>query len=191
MVQSFLVEEAKNLIFEGDALEEWKQKCADLGLDGQLALTSEDKSPIPFDAMNEVALRVYGTLCPAKVDYRKYRRTAIPLEVLSLIHLSVNEKYFAGIEIWHDEKSPDPLAVGFLQPNGEFTNKEFFMIARWGDVLRPFEKLKELALARYTKTSKLTLQGKIADLQQRLESLEINAARYFEAENQYYDVVGF
>lgn len=81
MVQSFLVEESKELIYDTDSIEEWKAKCELLGLDNQLALSKPDKSPIPFEFMNTASMRVYETLCPAKEDYKSYRKTAIPLEV--------------------------------------------------------------------------------------------------------------
>ncbi len=191
MVQSFLVEESKELIYDADKLSEWKQKCEALGLSDQLALAATDKSPIPFEAMNEVSLRVYSTLCPEMRDYKKYNRTTIPLEVLALIHLSVNEGYFKSVEIWYDDKAPDPLAVGFTQAKGEYSHRDNFLIARWGDMLRPFEELKSLALTRYTHASRLSLQSKISDLQHRLENVEVNSARYFEGDAQYYDVTGF
>lgn len=191
MVQSFLVEESTELIHDSEKLEEWKNKCEELGLTEQLELTSENKSPIPFEAMNTVSLRVYETLCPAKVDYKSYKKTTIPLEVLSLIHLSVNENYFNGIEIWYDDKAPDPLAVGFLQSGGQYSHKDYFLIARWGDVLKPFEKLKELAIKRYTNSSRLSLKKKVADTEQLLNNVENNAALYFDAQAEYYQVVGF
>jgi hypothetical protein len=190
MVQSFLVEESKELIFDTDKLEEWKQKCEELGLSGQLELTAPEKSPLPFEFMDTVTKRVYETLCPSKVNFKEYKKTAIPLEVLSLIHLSVNEKYFDEIQIWYDDKSPDPLAVG-INKHGEYGATDNYTIARWGDVLKPFAELKELAIARYTNSSTLTLKGKIADLTNRLENVQLNSQRYFDAQAEYYDVTGF
>lgn len=191
MVQSFLVEESKELIFDTDKLEEWKQKCEELGLSGQLELTSPEKSPLPFEFMDTVTKRVYETLCPSKVNFKEYKKTAIPLEVLSLIHLSVNEKYFHEIQIWYDDKSPDPLAVGVNKPNGEWGLQEHYTIARWGDVLKPFTELKELAIARFTNSSMLTLKGKIAELTNKLENVQLNSQRYFDSQAEHYEVTGF
>ena len=190
MVQSFLVEESKELIYESDKLEEWKQKCEELGLSDQLALTSEDKSPIPFEHMNTAMKRVYETLCPEKVDFKKYKKTTIPLEVLSLIHLSVNEGYFNEIEIWYDDKTPDPLVVG-VNKTGEYEARDYYTIARWGDVLKPFDELKTLALARYTDTATINLKHKLSETQSLLDNVKTNCERYFDVQVEYYNVTGF
>lgn len=191
MVQTFLIEESKELIYDQDKLEEWKKKCEELGLENQIALTQKEKSPIPFEFMNTVTQRVYETLCPTKVGYKQYSKTVIPLEVLGLIHLSINEGYFETIEIWYDDKTPDPLAVGKRKQAGSTYMYDHYTIARWGDVLRPFEELKEKAIDTFTNSSRITLQGKMSDLANKLTNVEINTLRYFDAQVQNYEVSGF
>ena len=189
MVQTFLVEETTELIHDDQKLGEWKQKCEELGLTAQLELANPEKSPIPFESMNTVSQRVYETLCPSRVNYKEYRKTAIPLEVLGLIHLSVNEGYFEKIDIWYDDKTPDPIAVGLVKISSY--QYDYFTIARWGDVLRPFEELKTLAIQRFINSSKIQIKTKIADYNNKLENVENNAHRYFEVQADNYDVVGF
>jgi hypothetical protein len=191
MVQTFVVEESKELIYDNDKLQEWKEKCELLGLDKQIALTTKQASPIPFEVMNTVSRRVYETICPTKVRYAEYGKTAIPLEVLSLIHLSENESYFKEIQIWYDDKSPDPLAVGIKQKSKYEWDNELYLIARWGDALRPFDELKKMAVKIYTATTKLTLKKKISDAQHKLENLELNTQLYFDAQAEAYDVSPF
>lgn len=188
MVQTFVIEETEELIYDSDKIQEWKDKCEALGLSEQLALANPDKSPIPFECMNQVSQRVYSTLCPAKVDYKKYGRTPIPIEILSLIALSEKEGYFNGIEIWYDDKSPDPLAVGRI---GNEWNGKLYLLGRWGDVLRPFEELKNMAIERYKKSEALSLKSKISDYQYKLDNIETNTERYFNAQAESYDVIGF
>jgi hypothetical protein len=190
MVQTFLVEETKELIYDNDSLNEWKIKCEELGLSAQLELSTKEKSPVPFEFMNTVAKRVYETICPAKVNYKQYAKTAIPLEVLSLIALSEKEGYFKEIQIWYDDKTPDPFAVGFRKRSGSTYDwdYEFYTIARWGDALRPFEELKEMAIKSFHKTQKLGLQSKMIEAKQKLESLEITVAKYFNAEAEAYEM---
>jgi hypothetical protein len=193
MVQTFIVEESKELIYDSDKIQEWKEKCEILGLDKQLALTVKEASPVPFEFMNTVSRRVYETICPAKVGFMDYAKTAIPLEVLGLIHLSVNEKYFKTIQIWYDDKTPDPLAVGVRQRAGspyEWDN-ELYLIARWGDVLRPFDELKEMAIRVFTNSEKINLQRKISEAKAKFESIKENAAAYFDAQCEKYDVNPF
>lgn len=189
MVQSFLVDESTELIYDDQRLSEWKQKCEELGLTGQLDLASPEKSPIPFENMNTVSQRVYETLCPVKVDYKEYKKTAIPLEVLSLIHLSVNEGYFESIQIWYDDKSPDPLAVGSVKV-GTY-QWEYYLIARWGDVLRPFDELREMAIARCTESTRTQLQNKISEAKHKLENVELNVRRYIAGEMTSWEVCPF
>lgn len=145
MVESFLIEEVEPLISDQVQLDEWTELVDRLDLDKQKELVTGGASPIPFVNMNAKAQRIYETLCPAKVEYKSYGKTAIPVRVLSLIALAEKEKYFKHIEIWYDDKSPDPIAIGYK--DGKYT-REKHMIARWGDVLRSQNELAELALDR-------------------------------------------
>jgi hypothetical protein len=189
MVQKFIVEESAELIYDSDKIKEWKEKCEELGLSKQIALANGDKSPIPFEYMNTVSERVYATLCPSMEDYRQYHKTAIPLEVLSLIALSEKEHYFERIEIWYDDKTPDPIAVGYVKAS-EYSHKKY-SIARWGDALVPFDELKEKAICVYRNSSLLNLKRKLSDTQNKLDNIDTNTALYFDAQAQGYDVIGF
>lgn len=189
MVQSFLVEEAKELIYDSDKIDEWKEKCNELGLTKQLDLCAEDKSPVPFEFMNTVSTRVYEQLCPMKAKVRDYDKTAIPIEVLSLIALAEKEQYFESIEIWYDDKAPDPLAVGFIK-KGQW-QRDAYCIARWGDVLRPFEELKQMAIDSYKRITALNLQRTISQAQFQLSNIETNTALYFDAQVESYHVTNF
>jgi len=55
---------------------------------------------------------VFEQLCPRKVSVFEYNITPIPVEILDLIALSKKESYFNKIEIWYDDKNPDPVCVG-------------------------------------------------------------------------------
>lgn len=189
MIQKFIVEETRELIYETEKLDEWKEKCQELGLENQLALAETNKSPVPFEFMNEVSKRVYETLCPTSVKYREYKKTPIPLEVLGLIKLSEDEKYFDEIQIWYDDKSPDPLVVGLIKTSE--WGHDRYLIAKWADVMRSFEELRQMAIARYKASSALTLKRKISEAQNKLDNVEVNTELYFAAENQTYDVIGF
>lgn len=191
MVQSFLVEETTELIYDNDKLQEWKQKCEELGLEGQLELASTDKSPMPFPLMNTVMQRVYETMCPAKVSYKTYKKTTIPLEVLSLIALSEREQYFTEIQIWYDDKSPDPIAVGRIVSKQYSWQYDQYIIARWGDELKSFDILKDLALKRYTNSQTIELQSKIEEAKHKLATVEVNSKKYFDGTGSEHDVTPF
>lgn len=182
MVETFVIEETKELIYDGDQIEEWKAKCQELGLENQLTLAQEGKSPIPFAFMNQVAKRVYETICPMKVEIIKYSKTPIPLEVLGLIQLSQREKYFKSVEIWYDDRSPDPLAVGRVKKNDYEWNDDFYLIARWGDVLRPFDDLKKMAIKVFTESKRIELKRSLVKLESDLKTLEADVLAHFDVQ---------
>lgn len=182
MVQTFVIEETKTLIYESESIDQWKEKCDALGLDKQLALTQPGKSPVPFEFMNTVSKRVYETICPAKVEFKDYDKTPIPLEVLGLIKLCVDEKYFSKIEIWYDDKSPDPLAIGRKSKDSYTWNDDFYLIARWGDVLRPFEELKSKAIAIFTNSKRIEYRRNIVENEAKLKTVEEDVLAHFDAQ---------
>jgi hypothetical protein len=139
--------------------------------------------------MNEVQKRVYETICPAKVKYKEYGKTTIPLDVLSLIALSEKEGYFDEIQIWYDDKNPDPIAVG-SKKEGSW-NHVFYPIARWGHELMPFEMLRNEALQRYKHSTILSLKNKMHECKNKLENIDVAVEMYFNAENNSYDVYPF
>lgn len=112
VVETYLVEETVDLIYDGEKLEKWNDLVAELGLKGQNSIRKPEKSPIPFQPMNEQLKATFETLCPTKVNVNEYNASSIPVEILDLIALSRKEGYFCHIEIWYDEKQKDPLCVG-------------------------------------------------------------------------------
>lgn len=112
IVETFLVEETVELIYDNEKLEEWNKAINDLGLKGQGQIVKKDKSPIPFLFMKQNLINVFETLCPVKSPIENYSTTAIPVEILKLVLLSKKEEYFKNIEIWYDDVKPDPICVG-------------------------------------------------------------------------------
>ena len=112
VVETFVMEETAELIYDNEKLTKWKQLVQDLGLSGQESVHQEHKSPIPYMFMNQNLKNVAQTLCPRQENYKDYNATPIPLEILEHISLSVSEEYFERIEIWYDDKTKDPFAIG-------------------------------------------------------------------------------
>src|SRR5690606_40560113 len=185
MVETFLVKEAEELIYDNDKIVEWKEKCQQLGLAKQLELASPDNSPIPSECMNTVRYRIYATLGPRKVLYSDYDRTAIPIEALSLIALSVQENYFSRIEIWYDDKAPDPLVVGRV---GSDWSAKWYLIARWGHELLPIEKLKIQAIERMKASTEISLRKTIATATEKLNCIAQNIPAYFDGQVDSYEI---
>jgi hypothetical protein len=115
VVETFLIEETVDLIYDNEKLERWNNIVAELGLEGQKKITKGEKSPIPFMYLKECVKQIFTTLCPIKVPIREFNTTPIPLEILDLIALSEKEQYFSAIQIWYDDKKPDPVCVGIVE----------------------------------------------------------------------------
>jgi len=113
-VEIYQNSELNNIVFEVEALEEWRTIASELQMDKQLDFVRHSDSPMPYPFINNSTSIVMTTLCPRKVPYKQYDKTPIPLEVLKQMAFSLKEKHFNEIEIWYDDKSPDPFAVGII-----------------------------------------------------------------------------
>ena len=114
-VQTYLVEETMELIYDGDKLAQWNNLILELGLKGQSQIVKPDKSPIPFMHMKQGVRNIFETLCPRTVNVEDFNITPIPVEILDLIALSKREGYFSRIKIQYDDKQPDPVCVGLVE----------------------------------------------------------------------------
>jgi len=113
MVETFVIEETAELIYDNEKLDKWNELVGELGLKGQTKIIKPQKSPIPFLHMKQSLINIFTELCPRKVNVVDYDVTPIPVEILDLIALSNREKYFKEIQIWYDDKTPDPACVGY------------------------------------------------------------------------------
>ena len=112
VVETFIIEETAELIYDNESLDKWNNLIKDLGLKGQECLVKTDKSPIPFMHLKTSLENVFITLCPIQVEVEAYNATPIPVEILDLVALSKREGYFNKIQVWYDDKDPDPVVVG-------------------------------------------------------------------------------
>lgn len=112
VVESYLIEETAELCMDQKKLKEWENHVKQLNLTGQKEIRHPKKSPIPFLYMKNMLFQIFDTLCPVKEKIENYSISPIPLEILFLVGLSKKEKYFNEIQIWYDDKNPDPVCVG-------------------------------------------------------------------------------
>ena len=112
-VQTYLIEETEALIYDNEQLEKWGDLVKSLGLEGQQKIQQPGKSPIPFLCLNQIQVEILSTLCPITVEIKGYNKSPIPVEILDLVALSTKEGYFQKIEVWYDDKDPDPAVIGF------------------------------------------------------------------------------
>lgn len=173
-VETFVIEETAELIYDNEKLDQWNKHVAELGLVGQTKLVKPEKSPIPFLSMNQSLINICECLCPRKVKIEEYNVTPIPVEILDLVALSKREKYFDEVQIWYDEKSPDPFCVGSMQRPGSAYNwdKVYYLLGKWGDVKQSFEELKARATERYKAMKTHQLNKTITDASRELEDID-------------------
>jgi hypothetical protein len=188
VVETYIIEETQELIYDNEKLDQWNQLIESLGLQGQKTVVKTDKSPIPFLWMNETLVNVFEELCPRKVMIGVYNKTPIPVEILSLVSLCQKEEYFGKIEVWYNDKSPDPAVIGYRYTKGNSEWElnyyaEKYLIGRWADVKASIaeltEKAKQLFIRR--RTNELTLQ--IKQHERELQDVTLKADAEFGLED--------
>lgn len=180
VVETFFIEETIDLIHDGDKLQKWNDRVAELGLIGQSNVVTKDKSPIPFLWMNEGIVKTFEVLCPTKIDIRNYNKTPIPVELLDIVALAVNEEHFDGIKVWYNDREKDPVIVGYKMLDGKQFGSEWqsevysdrYLIGRWADVKESLDSLIERAKKLFFASETLRLKKDIRDRNRELEDLE-------------------
>lgn len=156
---------------------EWEQLCSGLGLRNQLKkIGKAEKIANPYLKLDQRTERVYQMLCPRKELYTDYGAGTLPLDVVQEIHRCKQNGWFVQMEIWYDDKSPDPFLIGY--DNKKMGNK--FLIARWGDELLPFEQLVAKAINLYKAAYLRALNRLIVDCEYRKQDVEAELRTYID-----------
>jgi hypothetical protein len=185
-VETYLIDEVESLVHSVEDLEEWNKLVEQCKLDGQKTLTKEDKSPIPFPAMTDQMEKVYEILCPTKFEVDKFSRTTIPVRILSLIALCQQEGYFDALEVWSDDKAPDPILVGVKKDPESSWRKIYYLIGRWGDELRSYPELVKIAKQKHMEKMRARVRQTLLDCQTKLDNLETYVDSEFEGKSVYW-----
>ena len=202
VVETYVIEETAELIYDDVQLKKWNEMVDELSLTGQRSTVRvEGKSPIPFMHMKEGLVNVFLCLCPCRNKVDIYNKTPIPLEILELVSLSKREGYFDTIEIWYDDKSPDPACVGINKLWGEWNNYSYnsreeaiaagincsdysyrenkYLLGRWADVKCGLDELKEKAVKRFIEAKTIECKEGIKYHQRNLEDMEDTVKKQF------------
>lgn len=184
VVETYIIEETQELIYDNEKLDQWNSLVAELGLTGQTQVVKKDKSPIPFLWMNQTLKAVFEELCPAKVKVSEYSKTPIPVEALGMVSLSVKEGYFDKIEVWYNDKNPDPAIIGYKYNRGESDwqrewHADRYLLARWSDVKATLEELTERAKKLFVLRRSNELKEEIVRRQRDLEDIDIEGNKRF------------
>lgn len=189
-VETFIIEETAELIYDNEKLEAWNSHVENLSLIGQTKIVQKEKSPIPFLFLNQTTKAVFETLLPRKVAIETYDITPIPVEILDLVALSKRESYFDKIEIWYDDKTTDPACIGFLYASESDRKNNYtwggknYLIGKWSDVKQSFEQLKERAIDRWKQQQINECKTQIVYYQRKLDDVELTSISTFGANSE-------
>lgn len=132
-----------------------------LGLEGQKTLVrgdGGDAARIPYERMNAEQVAVYRTLFPEETLVEKYARGPIPIRVLQVI--AHGRELFGRLVVRSPASAAlaDPVLIG-RNADGDY------LLARWGEALEPFEKLRERATVALRQRIIARCQSEIAEAQ--------------------------
>lgn len=142
--------ENEHLILDEKSLEEYHKLTKELGIPE----VKTDKVPNVYQPLNSAQIRILNTLCPAVVKLEKYNKSTIPVEVLQTIKFAKDMEMFDWMEVWYDDKNPDPLIIGRSYHSETDREKKYTwnayatLVARWGDCAYEFLDLLELGKKR-------------------------------------------
>lgn len=121
-----------------------------LGLTGQKELTAKKEDGdvrCPYRQITHEENFVYRTICPEATKLDKYKASPIPLRVLQVAAHAKSLNMFDHLMVW-DRVSvvdKDPVLVGYVGQY-DFSPREVFILARWGEELETFSILLKRAV---------------------------------------------
>lgn len=142
--------ENEHLILDEEALTEYHRLTAELGIPAVKA----DKVPNVYQPINQSQVRILTALCPMSAKITDYTKSTIPVEVLQTIKFAQDMEMFDWMEVWYDDKAPDPMIIGknFMSEDdrakGYNWRTHHTLVARWGDCAYEFLELLELGRKR-------------------------------------------
>lgn len=142
--------ENEHLILDEEALNEYHKLTAELGIPA----VKPEKVPNVYQPLNQAQVRILNALCPTAVKITAYTKSTIPVEVLQTIKFAKDMEMFDWMEVWYDDKAPDPMIIGKNYMSEEDRTKGYnwrvhhTLVARWGDCAYEFLDLLELGRKR-------------------------------------------
>jgi len=123
-IQNFYVEGLIDLMNDNSKFDEWKMIVEQLKLNGQKEFFNDNNIQIPSISMDNKLHEAFNLLYPIQNNIIKYNVSLIPLEILRIIKLCNDGKYFNSIEIWADDKKLNFVLVGHI---GYWYESQFYI----------------------------------------------------------------
>lgn len=171
--------ENETLILNEQDLEDYNKLALELGL------VTKEKSeanncPVVYPILNEAMQRQLKALCPSSELIENYKRSTIPLEILTVYKFCKDNNMFEEVRVWFDDKQLDPLVIGYNWQDEEAKAKGYswiknkYLIARWGDCAKEIPELLSEGFERI----KLELQEKAVIAKEKCNSILSNPDIY-------------
>lgn len=180
-VETYEIEELKgeceNLAADSEAVELIKK----LGLTGQSELVepnSETRFPYPMLTIEQH--NVFKLVCPVETRLEAFKGGIIPLRVLQVAAFCKEMPQIHHLEVWHPANvRDDPILIGKIR---EYSS-EGFLLARWGEHLKPFDELRKEAARIWASKALVAVRGiaqemtQAANLDLLMEMFEAGCSR--------------
>jgi len=129
--------------------DENRKMAEELGLTGQLGILGTNEEPndaIPYRAMTDVEYCVYKAVMPMMTKVTEYKRDVMPIRILQVVAHALELDCFDEVQVWYPKLAEikDPVLVGRVGEN-EWSDRTYYLMARWGEALESFEELSKLA----------------------------------------------
>ena len=180
----------------------------ELGLKGQKSLVkSQDNKVIPYPKLNDTEVRVWEEYCPQVDNVEDYSATQIPYEILTNLQIIKQKKWFdinklvgtetkvgskkikGYIQIWSESREDiDPIVVGVIETRERYSwgwsvgDKVYYLIARWGISLRPYEEIRKISMDRWIEKRKAKLAADIRRGKLAYENVKDDANKHFNGQ---------
>lgn len=158
-----------------------------LGLEGQKTLvkgTDENSARVPYTQMSAEENMVYRTLYPDTMRVEAYDRGPIPIRVLQVISYCREQSLFDNLVIWcPKQRDPDPLLIGYNGP--VYSPRNFCLLARWGDALDSFDKLRERAVKILTEQFVARARQAISVCETAIREPDIHVLKQIRGESDF------
>lgn len=186
IVNDLVSEEALALIEQLD-LKGQRELVAETKCDGETVVTRN-----PYRRMTAEEMAIFGTVLPQRHLLRSYADGPIPLRVLQIAAHA--KDLFDQLQVWcPDPGQQDPLLVGQKgghnhdRANWLTTSGEFFILARWGEILEPLDVLRTKAAGKLISKAR----AEIAEAKGNLATFEMMVERSIDSFLQGNAATGF
>lgn len=139
-VETYEIEEPKA---EPQVETEAVELIEKLGLTGQKSLvvdTGAGEKRIPYREASKAERAIFGAVFPKCESVEAYAQGIIPVRALQV--LAHGKELFDKVTVRYAETGSEAMIVGVDGPSYQ---EKWFPLARWGNSLRPIEKLREEA----------------------------------------------